>query len=68
MAHPVNIIQVYAPAVGVEEDVINNFYIDLQNEVSRVCKNDILMAIGDSNARVGSGERTNYRVMGTYEF
>ena len=51
-----------------EEDVINNFYTDLQNEVSRVCKNDILMAMVDSNARVGSGERIDYRVMGTYEF
>ena len=54
--------------VEAEEDVLNNFYTDLQNEVSRVCKNGILMAIGDSNARVGSGERINYRVMGTYEF
>ena len=52
MAHPVTIIQVYAPAVGAEEDVLNNFYTDLQNEVSRAQKKDILIVMGDFNARV----------------
>ena len=54
--------------MGAEEDAINSFYIDLQSEVSRVCKNDILMAMGDFNARVGSGERIDYSVIGTNGF
>ena len=68
MTHPVTIIQVYAPTAEAEEDAINSFYTDLQNEVSRVHKNDILIVMGDFNARVGSRERMDYSVMGTYGF
>ena len=45
MAHPVTIIQVYVPTVEAEEDVINSFYTDLQNEVSRAHMNDILIIV-----------------------
>ena len=68
MTHPVTITQVCTPTAEAEEDVINSFYTDLQNEVSRAHKNDILIVIGDFSARVRSGERMDYRVMGTYEF
>ena len=56
MTHPVPIIQVYGPTVGAEEDVINSFYTDLQNEISRAHKNDILLVMGGFNARVGFEE------------
>ncbi|KAK7809189.1 hypothetical protein U0070_025598, partial [Myodes glareolus] len=57
MTHSVTIIQVYLPTAEAEEDVINSFYTDLQNKVSREHKNDILIAMG-----------MDYRVMGTYGF
>ena len=56
MAHPVTIIQVYMATAEPEEDVINSCYTDLQNEVSRVQKHDILMIMGDFTARVGFGK------------
>lgn len=40
LTHPVTIIQVYAPTAEAEEYVINSFYTDLQNKVSRAHKND----------------------------
>ena len=42
-----------------EEDVINSFYTDLQNKVSRVYENDIVIVIGDLDARVEFGEKIN---------
>ena len=51
--------------MGAEGDAINSLYTDLQNKVSRVHKNDILILTGDFNARVRSGERMDYNVMGT---
>ena len=38
MTQPVTIIQVYAPTAEAEENVINSFYTDLQNKVSRAHK------------------------------
>ena len=40
------------PTVEAEENVINSFYIDLQKEVNRAHKKDILIVMGDFNARV----------------
>ena len=39
---------------GAEEEAISSFYTDIKNKVSRAHKNDILMVMGDFNARVGS--------------
>ena len=54
MTHPVTIIQVYAPTAEAEEDANNGFNTDLQNEVSRAHKNDILIVMHDFKARVAS--------------
>ena len=68
MTYPVTAIQVYTPTADSEEDVINCFYTDLQNKVSREHKNDMLIIMGDFNAKVGSGSRMDYSVMGAYGF
>ena len=41
------------PTAEAEEDVINSFYTDLQNKVSREHKNDILIAMGGILRRNG---------------
>ena len=68
MTYAVTAIQVYTPTADAEEDVINCFYTDLQNKVSREHKNDIIIIMGDFNAKVGSGSRMDYSVMGAYGF
>ena len=40
------------PTAESKEDIINSFYTDLQNEVSRAHKNNILIVMADLNARV----------------
>ena len=68
MIHLATIIQVLAPTAEAEEDVINSFYTDLQNKVSRVLKNGVLIIMGDFNTGVGFGDRMDYSIMGTNGF
>ena len=51
--HLIIIKQVFTSTVEAEEDVINSFYTDLQNKVSREHKNDILIAMGGILRRNG---------------
>ena len=55
---PVNItvIQVYAPTSNAEEAEVEWFYEDLQDLVELTPKKDVLLIIGDWNAKVGSQE------------
>ncbi|KAL8583570.1 hypothetical protein ACOMHN_028341 [Nucella lapillus] len=48
-----NIIQVYAPKSDYEEEVVEQFYEDLENNNKRVSKKDLLIVMGDWNAKVG---------------
>lgn len=66
MTNPVTIVQIYAPTTTAEEDAIDRFYEELQNEVNKMPKGDSLIVMGDFNAKVGSGERSDYSVMGAY--
>ena len=52
----ISLIQVYAPTSGSDELTVNQFYQDLSEAVKHVPARDILMVIGDFNAKVG---RTN---------
>ena len=47
-------IQVYAPTTNGEED--DQFYEDLQDLLELTPKKDVLLIIGDWNAKVGSQE------------
>ena len=48
------VIQVYAPASNAEEAEAEWFYEDLQNLLELKSQKDVLLFIGDWNARVGS--------------
>ena len=50
------IIQVYAPTTNAKEAEIDQFYEELQHIVELTPKKDILIIIGDWNAKVGSQE------------
>ena len=47
------IICSYAPTLVADEEIINQFYEDLDNAIRRTDKNDKIILLGDFNARVG---------------
>jgi exonuclease III len=57
-AHPVNItfVQVYAPTTSAEAADIEDFYNDLQVALNETLKRDVLIIMGDWNAKIGKGE------------
>ena len=50
------IIQVYAPTSNAEEAEVDRFYEDLQDLLELTPPKDVLLIIGDWNAKVGSQE------------
>ena len=52
----ITIIQVYAPTTNAEETEIDQFYEDLQHLLEMTPKKDVLLILGDWNAKVGSQE------------
>ncbi|XP_053229029.1 craniofacial development protein 2-like [Podarcis raffonei] len=52
----ITVIQVYAPTTGAEETEIDQFYEDLQHLIEVTPKKDVLLIIGDWNAKVGRQE------------
>ena len=52
----ITVIQVYAPTSNAEEAEVERFYEDLQNLLELTPKKDVLLIIGDWNAKVGSQE------------
>ena len=56
-ARPINIsvIQVYAPTSAASDEDIDAFYNQLQDVIDGLPKKDVLMVIGDFNAKIGKG-------------
>ena len=52
----ITVIQVYAPTSNAEEAGVERFYEDLQDLLELTSKKDVLLIIGDWNAKVGSQE------------
>ena len=52
----ITVIQVYAPASNAEEAKVERFYEDLQDLLELTTQKDVLIIIGDKNAKVGSQE------------
>ena len=52
----ITVIQVYAPTSNAEESEVERFYEDLQDLLELTPKKDVLVIIGDWNAKVGSQE------------
>uniref|UniRef100_A0A0L8GNS1 Endonuclease/exonuclease/phosphatase domain-containing protein n=1 Tax=Octopus bimaculoides TaxID=37653 RepID=A0A0L8GNS1_OCTBM len=60
----VSIIMCYAPTNNAEEDTKDVFYSQLQTVVDRIPRRDMLILMGDMNAKVGSDNSGRERVMG----
>ena len=52
----ITVIQVYAPTTDAEEAKTDQFYEDLQHLLELTPKKDVLLILGDWNAKVGSQE------------
>ena len=52
----ITVIQVYAPTSNVKEAEVEWFYEDLQDLLELTTQKDVLIIIGDKNAKVGSQE------------
>ena len=52
----ITVIQVYAPTSNTEETEVERFNEDLQDLLEVTPKKDVLLIIGDWNAKVGSQE------------
>ena len=52
----ITVIQAYAPTSNAEENEVEWFYEDLQDLLELTPKKDVLVIIGDWNAKVGSQE------------
>ncbi|XP_072037118.1 craniofacial development protein 2-like [Amphiura filiformis] len=62
----ITIIQVYAPNIADSETCVDEFYDQLQRETDKTPKNDILIIMGDLNAKVGSDNSGWETVMGKH--
>lgn len=50
---PLNIIQVYAPTCSSSDESLEDFYKDLESSMATIPKKELLLIIGDFNAKVG---------------
>ncbi|CAG5117437.1 unnamed protein product [Candidula unifasciata] len=63
----ITFMQVYAPTSTAEEGEIEDFYAILQDTLNKIDQNDIIIIMGDFNAKVGTGRDENERhVLGKF--
>ena len=60
------LIQCYAPTNDSEDDLKDNFYLRLQAEIEQVPMQDLIIIMGDLNAKVGADNSESDRVMGRH--
>lgn len=65
-ARALTFVQVYAPTEQAAEDVKNSFYCQLGQALTGVKRSDIVILMGDLNAKVGSSNQNWESVMGTH--
>ena len=58
------IVVAYAPTENANDEDKDQFYEALQTTVEGIPKHDVLLLMGDMNARVGSNNKDRERVMG----
>ena len=57
----ITVIQAYAPTTGHDDDVVEEFYTQLQSLIDKVHKKDILIIQGDWNAKVGKDAQKDWK-------
>ena len=62
----ITILQCYAPTNDSSEESKEDFYSQLQAEVEKAARHDLLVVMGDLNAKVGSNNTDCERVMGKH--
>lgn len=50
----INIIQIYAPTSTASDTDLDNFYIELETTISKIPKRELLILMGDLNAKIGA--------------
>ena len=60
------VIQVYSPNTADDETKVDEFYDLLQEEINKTPKSDIMIVMGDLNAKVGKDNDQWENVMGKY--
>jgi exonuclease III len=61
--HSITLINVYAPTEDKEEDVKEQFYEELQRTHNRLPKHDVIIILGDMNAKIGKEKTFNQVVV-----
>ena len=59
-----SVIQCYAPTNDAEEEAKDTFYLQLQKALDSVPSHDVLLVIGDLNAKVGRSNEGREKTMG----
>ena len=59
-----SVIQCYAPTNDAEEETKDTFYQQLQKAIDNVRSHDVLLVIGDLNAKVGCSNEGREKIMG----
>ena len=60
------VVQAYAPTNDAMDEEKNDFYKQLQDTVSRCNINDLIVVMGDLNAKVGNNNTNREEVMGKF--
>ena len=50
------VIQVYAPTSTHSDTEVEEFYADVQKAIDQIKQTDILIVMGDMNAKIGKGK------------
>ena len=61
-----SVVTCYAPTEAAEKEEKDNFYDSLQSTLEDIPKHDVLVVLGDFNARVGSDNTDRERIMGKH--
>uniref|UniRef100_A0A8D8W5N2 Craniofacial development protein 2 n=2 Tax=Cacopsylla melanoneura TaxID=428564 RepID=A0A8D8W5N2_9HEMI len=56
----INIVQIYAPTADKQEEEALQLYESVNQIISRIPKHELLIVMGDFNAKLGAGYKTTY--------